>query len=231
MFAQNQEVEVQTEIKTIKHALSIVGSLSRPSKMPGLAWGLSAKMCKRGKILAAVEGSTCSGCYALKGNYQYPGVKVAHERRLAGLCHPQWVEAMVFLLWWYDETYFRWMDSGDLQGEWHLTRIIEVCEALPYIKFWLPTRELGTIRAWKGSWPKNLVVRASGTMVDGPPPSGFTHTSTVISKVNKADWAAKVKSNTRANSYCPAPLQNGRCGSCRKCWSGGTNNDVAYLQH
>ena len=37
----------------------ITGSLSKPSKMPGHAYGLPAKECKTGGKLQKVKGSTC----------------------------------------------------------------------------------------------------------------------------------------------------------------------------
>ena len=48
-------------------ALKLVGGLSKPSKMPGWAYGLPAKECKTGGKLVKVKGSTCEGCSALKG--------------------------------------------------------------------------------------------------------------------------------------------------------------------
>jgi hypothetical protein len=48
-------------------ALKLVGGLSKPSKMPGWAYGIPAKECKTGKKLQNIEGSTCYNCYALKG--------------------------------------------------------------------------------------------------------------------------------------------------------------------
>ena len=44
---------------TVKEALQITGSLSKPSKMPGWAYGLPAKECKTGGKLQAVPGSVC----------------------------------------------------------------------------------------------------------------------------------------------------------------------------
>ena len=38
---------------TVKEALQITGSLSKPSKMPGWAYGLPAKECKTGGKLQA----------------------------------------------------------------------------------------------------------------------------------------------------------------------------------
>ena len=61
-------------ITTLKAAKAIAGSLGKPSKMPGLSYGISAKRCIVGAKLATVEGSVCHGCYALKANYSYPSV-------------------------------------------------------------------------------------------------------------------------------------------------------------
>ena len=67
-------------------ALKLVGGLSKPSKMPGWAYGLPAKECKTGSRLVKVKGSTCEGCYALKGCYVFKVVQEAQYRRLAAIC-------------------------------------------------------------------------------------------------------------------------------------------------
>ena len=64
-------------------ALKLVGGLSKPSKMPGWAYGIPAKECKTGSKLVNVSGSTCEGCYALKGCYVFKVVQEAQYRRLA----------------------------------------------------------------------------------------------------------------------------------------------------
>src|SRR5271169_6081510 len=110
-------------------AVSITGGLSNPSKMPGKAYGISARKCIMGAKLAAIPGSTCSGCYALKNFYVMPSVKAAHANRLKGMRHPRWVEAMIFLVG--KENWFRWHDSGDLQSVDHLRAIVAVCKATP----------------------------------------------------------------------------------------------------
>ena len=56
------------------------GGLGYPSKMPGTSYGISAHACITGAKLASVPGSVCHGCYALKGNYQYNSVQIAHKR-------------------------------------------------------------------------------------------------------------------------------------------------------
>ena len=61
-------------------AIAVAGSLGFPSKMPGTAYGISAKACITGGKLAKVAGSVCHGCYALKANYLYPSV--AHLEKI-----------------------------------------------------------------------------------------------------------------------------------------------------
>ena len=52
----------------------------------------------------------------------------ALERRNPSLGHPQWVEAMAVLI--KGKKFFRWHDSGDLQGvHGILKNIFEVCKA------------------------------------------------------------------------------------------------------
>ena len=79
-------------------ALKLVGGLSKPSKMPGWAYGIPAAECKTGSKLVDVSGSTCEGCYANKGCYVFPVVQAAQYRRLRSIKNPQWVTAMVHLL-------------------------------------------------------------------------------------------------------------------------------------
>jgi hypothetical protein len=202
-------------------AIKITGSLGKPSKMPGLSYGISAALCKVGAALAKIEGSTCEGCYALKANYQYPSVKAAHAKRAAGLTDPRWTEAMVYLIRSSGETYFRWHDSGDLQSFQHLLNIVSVAEQLPGVSFWLPTREKGLvnqyIRAFK-AFPANLVVRVSAAMIDSAAPAGFQNTSTVHHE-------------QAAEGYmCPAQFQGNKCRDCRACWDSSVSN-VSYRKH
>jgi hypothetical protein len=83
--------------KKNEHTRSINPSrrLSKPSKMPGWAYGIPAAECKTGKKLQDVPGSTCEGCYATKGCYVFPVVQAAQYRRLESIKHKDWVRAMV----------------------------------------------------------------------------------------------------------------------------------------
>lgn len=198
-------------------AWEIVGGLSRPSKMPGWAYGLPAKECKVGSKLRGVPNSVCAGCYAFKGNYRFGNVQAVQYRRLEALKHPRWVEAMIHLLHTLDTRWFRWHDSGDIQSPSHLEKIVAVAQACPHINFWLPTREKVFVYSHlkkHGGFPENLVVRLSAAMVDGPAPEGFPYTSTVVT----TGWT------------CPAPEQNNECGTCRACWNPEVSN-VSYRKH
>jgi hypothetical protein len=205
--------------KTVKEAEKYVGGLGKPSKMPGLSYGIPATRCKVGAELVKIPNSVCSDCYALKGRYTFANVIAAQERRFKSLHSPRWVEAMVFLIRYKKETFFRWHDAGDLQGEWHLENIAEVARRCPRTKFWLPTREKVTVARYMKdvvNFPSNLVIRVSGTMVDGPAPLRFVNTSTVTTD--------------KAGVTCPAQNQGNECGTCRACWDVNVPN-VAYPKH
>tara|TARA_Y100001972_G_scaffold123365_1_gene170521 strand:+ start:250 stop:849 length:600 start_codon:yes stop_codon:yes gene_type:complete len=194
-------------------ALKLVGGLSKPSKMPGWAYGLPAKECKTGSKLVKVEGSTCHGCYALKGCYVFKVVQEAQYRRLASVKHELWTAAMALLINSKKSKYFRWHDSGDVQDEDHLLKIFAVCKLTPSVKHWMPTRE-AWVKRFLPLKPHNLIVRFSAPMVDQEAPSSWPHTSTVVT----------------SGRTCPAPTQDNECKDCRACWDPSVKN-VAYGQH
>ena len=200
-------------MKTID-ALKLVGGLSKPSKMPGWAYGIPARECKTGSKLVKVKGSTCEGCYALKGCYVFPVVQAAQYKRLDSIKHPAWVKAMTALINSKKSKFFRWHDSGDVQSVKHLAKIFEVCRRSPDVQHWMPTRE-AWVKPYLSRAPKNLVIRFSMPMVDQEAAASWPHTSTVVSGFDRT---------------CPAPDQDNACGSCRACWDPSVRN-VAYGKH
>ena len=205
-------------------AFKIVGGLSKPSKMPGWAYGLPAKECKTGSKLVKVKGSVCEGCYALKGMYRFKPVQEAQYRRLASLSSPLWVGAMALLINSKKSKEFRWHDSGDVQDEQHLLKIFAVCKLTPEVKHWMPTRE-AWVKAFLPLCPKNLVIRFSAPMVDQSRhklPKDWKNTSTVASNL--------YKTFTSEGHFCPAPKQNNECGDCRACWD-ATIKTIKYGKH
>lgn len=212
---------------TLKEAKAITGhpsGLGRPSKMPGFSTSLSAYDCNVGSKLAMKEGSVCSKCYAFNGNYQWPGVKQAHQNRLQALQHPKWVEAMTLLIGHYtnpDDAYFRIHDSGDLQSVKHLMMWVQVARNLPNVSFWMPSKETrvvkGVMTVMRERWPENLVVRLSAPMIGQEPPKamdGFP-TSTVQAGMG---------------FECEAPTRGNKCGPCRACWSNKVENIDYHVQ-
>ena len=195
-----------------KEARKITGGLSKPSKMPGPAYNLPASRCKTGAKLTKIPGSVCAGCYALKGRYRFGNVQAALERRYKSLDHPQWTEAMTTLV--KDHPWFRWHDSGDIRDTDHLEKIFKVCASTPETRHWLPTREPWVQKIEKERIPKNLCVRVSGSMIDGPSSKSWPWTSTVVKK-NKTSLAAN---------------QGNKCLDCRQCWNRNVKN-VAYGKH
>ncbi len=195
-----------------KEAHKITGGLSKPSKMPGPAFNLPASQCITGSKLVKVPGSTCSGCYALKGRYRFPNVQKALNRRLKALQDPRWVSGMIALI--KGRPVFRWHDSGDLQSSWHLKRIFEVCEATPETMHWLPTREAKFLPLNHDSIPKNLLIRMSSHRIDQKPVTFWPWTSTV----------------STGSFTCPASKQGNGCKSCRNCWDRSVAN-VVYPKH
>ena len=135
--------------QTIKVAVSAIGTLSKPSKMPGRAWGIPAQHCNRGAKLHACAGTVCSDCYALKGNYTFTNVQESQEKRhqaFLNLPREEWITNMTFLVGKQaKEPWFRVYDSGDVQSTEQYDAWIEVASRLADIMFWIATRERSII--------------------------------------------------------------------------------------
>lgn len=214
----------------IRDAMTRVGGLSAPSKMPGFSYGLPARAaCPVGGKLSKVPGSTCEGCYAAKGNYRYSNVQEAQARRLAAIAAPSWVDDMVGAIGAVTEAtgeyFFRWHDSGDLQGARHFAAIQEVARRLPGVRFWLPTKEFKLVGEWSAPIPGNLVVRVSAAMFDA------SHPGKALMRPDLVFASASTTHRPLPGAkMCPAPKQGGECGSCRACWSPEVR-EVTYAKH
>jgi len=161
---------------SVKEARAICGSLSNPSKMPGHGYALPAHRCRLGSFLQQLPKTICHYCYALRGRYLFPNVQVAMEKRFQSLSDPRWTDAVSALIYHSGDRHFRWHDSGDLQGIEHLRKIVQVCENLPRVLFWLPTREFQTVEVYRrlgGQIPSNLCIRLSAHLIDGKLPLAY----------------------------------------------------------
>lgn len=225
---------------TAKIAKAIAGSLGKTSKMPGFSYGISAEKCQTGGKLRGVPGSVCSACYALTDWYRtWRPLLEGHRRRWQGIHHPLWVRAMVFQIERAcrrpEDRFFRWHDSGDLQGVWHLENIAQVCRCTPAVQHWLPTREYEFVAEYlrREYQPTNLVIRLSAHMIDTEPvvPPDLAHlpTSTVSTVSRYTSGVAIVEGKGSVECRAVAERDN-KCGPCRACWSTDVNN-VSYPQH
>ena len=210
---------------TLKVLNERVGGMSKPSKMPGTSYSISAFRCNVGSKLAKIPGSVCHGCYALKGRYRFGNTQNALERRFQRMQdNPNWVADMAEIIGRQSKGFHRWHDSGDLQSWEHLMMILDVARATPDVKHWLPTKEYGLIRRlnrWKangGNVPNNIVVRVSAPMRNQEL-SGFEHTSSVYDE-----------GKPEGSFMCEAYTRQGKCGPCRACWDENVS-DVTYPKH
>lgn len=225
---------------SIKRDLETIGGLSNPSKMPCYGYSLPASSCPLGSQLAQLAGTVCEGCYASKGAYAWTTTQRALARRLDivracegdPIAAERWVEAFARVLnaraargsRAHDAGVFRWHDSGDLLGTWHLGLIDGVAARTPSVRHWLPTRELPTVREYlrtTGGAAPNLVIRVSANRVDAPAPRVA---GTVGSAVHSGDTPPP------GSVACPARFQGNECRTCRACWDPSVPA-VSYHKH
>lgn len=221
-----------------QEAKDIIGGLTYTSKMPCPSISIPSHACKTGSKLVKIKGSTCEGCYTFKGMYNFPVGKLARDKRLDSLYDPRWVEAMVTLIksrkaYKKGTDWFRWHDSGDIQGMIHLCNIMQVAELTPDCDHWLPTRENEFLSAYVESGkvvPSNMFVRVSALMIDGLPPSSFAKRLNGKHNVKGFIGTSTVhKDKVAIGVSCIAYTQGGECKDCRTCWS--TELNVSYPKH
>jgi len=210
---------------TKAQASTVCGSLTSTSKMPCKSYSLPTEACHTGFKMSKIADSICSKCYANKGFYRAyeNNIKPAQFARLDSITSDYWVSGMVAAIG--KDTYFRWHDSGDLQGLDHLEKIAQVCDATPHTMHWLPTREYGMVKEYidkHGLAPANLTIRLSAMYPDKP---------VIIPKSLqgiKGITASNVHTVTPIGEACNAPNQDGKCLDCRQCW---TDAVISYSLH
>lgn len=233
---------------TVAKARAIAGALGHPSKMPGFSYGISAQLCQTGGKLRGVPGSVCSGCYAMTDWYRsWEPLLEGHRRRYAGIHHPRWVDAMVTMITSAykkvtdpKDRVFRFHDSGDLQGRWHLAKIVAVCERTPDILYWLPTREYAMVAALLAtgkSIPDNLTIRLSAHMIDCEPvlPADLQAVLSpfpvsTVSTVALTGKDIKIVEGKGSVECQAVAARDNKCGPCRACWDPRVKS-VNYPQH
>jgi len=196
--------------------------LSKTSKMPGASWSLPVGDTCPGAM--GDDGQfveVCQGCYALEGFYRMKTVKAVRESNMEDWKRPDWVQEMVSEL--DNHRYFRWFDSGDCYQVKLAEKMLQVMIATPHCQHWFPTRmakfaKFADVLSRMKALP-NVVVRVSSDNIDqvGPNAGSAVVTSPAIAESLGA-------------TMCHAPSNDGKCGSCRACWSKDVPL-VAYQTH
>jgi len=199
-----------------------IGHISKTSKMPCYSWSRSAFNCNYTDPLCIKL------CYAKRHHYNYSNVKDALAKNEEIYYSEDWVKNFtMFLKDFVDAKYFRWFDSGDLQGDLILMgKIGQIADQCPDIKFWMPTRDKEILKQYKrkvrmklNKRHPNLIIRLSADNVDTDPNYKLADQLGVL--------VSSVKS---AIAMCKAKENGGQCGSCRVCWSDKVK-EVSYYLH
>ena len=264
----------------MKTEKTIPNLLSSPSKMPCNSFNIPAwKYCPAAKIIMnlakkakkALDNVICSSCYALKGFYQMPNVAQSLQGRANFITDSikkdngdSFVKEMVRqirakyynkkgekkILKNCDTDLFRGHDSGDLFSAKYINCWIRICEALPDIRFWFPTREY--IRAdqmphlKKFAALKNVCLKPSALNVDEVAPeiegldagtSVYTSEEKALEdghyicpatihahRAGKAEWKKKDKKERAQLSSCAG-------NACKLCFIKGCKKGIAYMAH
>ena len=196
--------------------------LSKASKMPCRSWSLEAlTTCPASKQSNGELVDACKGCYATTGNYRFPNVKAPRLENQKDWKRSEWVADMVQQL--DNDRYFRWFDSGDMYSLRLAVKIYEVMKLTPWVKHWIPTRmhkfaKFKTIIEHMKALP-NVSVRLSSDSVTGEYEAH--HGSTIIPEGNTIP---------KGVAACHAYENNGKCGTCRKCWDKSIPV-IGYIAH
>lgn len=197
--------------------------LSKTSKLDGiLSWSLQALDTCPGSVNP--DGSlvpACSGCYATTGNYNYPNVKAPRLANRLDWERDGWVSDMVQAL--ESSRYFRWFDSGDMYAIGLAEKMLQVMQATPWVKHWLPTRmmkfpKFANVIQRMQALP-NVMVRFSADSIDGT--FDARHGSVIIPDADSIPDGA---------TLCRAYEHEGRCNGCRACYD-KTIPVIAYPAH
>lgn len=218
------------------------GLLSWTSDME--AWSFSLPAGEACPMMRADDESyVCHGCYAQLNRYNMPNVLQAQWVRYMWTkeCLKStegmsvWITTMMNTIHQYVKNgFFRGHDSGDFFHPDYVYMWYRVCQNMPEVRFWFPTRNwphrgpMGakwqTMMTLLGGLP-NVSLRPSALRFNESVPivAGYSMGTTVITDKSVA---------TDLNlSLCPKTTNGGSCESngCRACWS--KLHGIAYWVH
>lgn len=123
-------------------------------------------------------------------------------------------------------SHFRFFSSGDISTIDQFLKIIQVCEILPKIKFWLPTHRQDILLEYFDKLnlkkPKNVNILYSLPMINYDIPKFIKQWS----KKHKIGLSNVSTDKRKVN--CQKSLNHGKCGSCFDCFS---KKNIVYFLH
>lgn len=194
------------------------------------------------------EKFICSVCYAGKGRYlMYKSMSLGQVAKLkwvqktlrAGTFSRRMSEAIaslqdqdverVLAAKLVSNKFFRIHDSGDFFSPDYYKAWVEICYALPEVRFWAPTRQW-VYAKWRELFsnyppPRNLSLRPSALFTSAPPPiiRGMAGGSTSIDgRMESPVWNCPAYEGDEEHSCAAA--------GCRVCWT-APQKPVNYLTH
>lgn len=214
-----------------------VSLLTAASKMPGAAFSLPAvKSCPgavfgTGRICGTVKSDPKTHtCYATKGLHRMPNVKNALAVRYAWVLAcmasvdgwTSFVDTMVNAIVDDGRPYFRIHESGDMFNARYVRAWIAICQRLPNVQFWVPTR------CYHGATARTILpalaeLNALPNVSVRPSALGINDAAPVVAGLSAG-------TGVRSDGFnCPASLQGNACMDCRQCW--GKDVPVYYHLH
>ena len=211
--------------------------LTVTSKMPGPSFSLPA-----GLACPNSWGGVCGKCYAKGGCYGYSNVQAAQLARfhwaIECMRSPKgqqtFIDQVIRAIQYSRAPYFRGHDSGDFFNVAYVESWIRICEALPNVRFWFPTREYQV----KPATNNPLAVFQPNPRMDAIRRLAALPNVTVRPSALAIGADAPVVPGLAAGScvgnpnvkQCPASQQNGECRDCRTCWD-APDVAVSYPLH
>ena len=225
-----KHIELNTKVfdlvEKMKGEMNSTVKLSNTSKLGVKSWSLQAintcpaSIGKNGELVDA-----CKGCYATAGNYRFANVKAPREFNRQAWQEDSFVQDFIKAL--HKERFFRWFDSGDMYDLRLANKMLEIMQATPHVKHWLPTRMYkfkkfhAVIRGMASL--DNVVVRlSSDSVTGGMVESELTDTnSTIVPENALSEYKGFI---------CQAFYQDGKCLDCTACYDKDVKT-VAYVGH
>ena len=189
--------------------------LAFATKMPCPSWDLPHRRACPGAVYG--PGSICNSCYNRR-TLRHKGVGPAREQRYAWVLNclktdagtDFFVETMVNAIATYSASsgYFRGHGAGDFFSPKYIEAWIRICERLPHIRFWFPTKSYRLPKMYpllvQLNLLPNVTVRPSADKFGDPPPF--------------VPGLAAGTSAVKTGYTCSAPERDHFCGTCRACW-------------